>query len=251
MYTIDLQGKVTIVTGSGRGIGEGIARLLGEAGATVIVADVDLGAAETVATSLEVGGVTAMAVAVDVSDEASVGEMAKAVLQRFAGIDILVNNAGVQSYVGFEDTSLAEWNRVQSINLTGMFLCTKAVYAAMKDAGGGAIVNLSSMSARTGGQASPVSYTSSKTGVVGITKSTARSLGKYGIRVNAICPGIIDTEMISHWDDRLRAHWEGQMPLERLGTIEDVARVVLFLVSDLACYLTGTTTDINGGYAMY
>jgi len=251
MYAIDLQGKVAIVTGSARGIGEGIARILGEAGATVIIADVDLESAEKIAASLEAGGMSAMAVTVDVSDEESVDAMAKAALQRFSGIDILVNNAGVQSYVGFEETSLAEWNRVISINLTGMFVCTKAVYEVMKEAGGGAIVNLASMAARTGGQASPVSYTSSKTGVIGITKSTARSLGKYGIRVNAICPGIIDTEMISHWDDRLRAHWEGQMPLERLGTIEDVGKVVLFLVSDLAGYVTGTTTDINGGYAMY
>lgn len=251
MYGIDLEGKVAVVTGSGRGIGQGIARILGEAGATVIVADVDLERAQEMASALEAAGMTAMDVGVDVSDEESVDAMVGAALHRFAGIDILVNNAGVQSYVGFEDTPLAEWNRVLSINLTGMFLCTKAVYAVMKERGGGAIVNLASMAARTGGQASPVSYTSSKAGAIGITKSTARSLGKYGIRVNAICPGIIDTEMIAHWDDDLRIHWEDQMPLGRLGTIEDVAKVVLFLVSDLAVYVTGTTTDINGGYAMY
>jgi 3-oxoacyl-[acyl-carrier protein] reductase len=251
MISIDLNDKVAIVTGSGRGIGEAIAGVLAQAGAAVVIADVDLGIARKVSASLEAAGMKAMAVQVDVSNEESVGNMVKSVLDRFARIDILVNNAGVQSYVGFEDTTLEEWNRVVTINLTGMFLCSKAVYLAMKEVGGGAIVNLASMAARTGGQASPVSYTSSKTGVIGITKSTARSLGKYGIRVNAICPGIIDTEMIAHWTGEERAHWEAQMPLGRLGTPYDVGQVVLFLVSGLADYVTGTTTDINGGYAMY
>ena len=251
MIGIDLKGKVAIVTGAGRGIGLGIARKLGEAGATVVIAEVDARLAETAVAAMQADGMSTAPVRVDVSNEESVAAMAQEIVKRFGRIDILVNNAGVQSYVNFEETSFAEWNRVMSINVGGAFLCTKAVYTAMREAGGGAIVNLASMAARTGGQASPVSYTASKTGVVGLTKSTARSLGKYGIRVNAICPGIIDTEMIAHWTDELRVHWEKQMPLGRLGTVEDVAKVVLFLVSDLAVYVTGTTTDINGGYAMY
>ena len=251
MIGINLEGKVAIVTGAGRGIGLGIAQVLGKAGATVVIAEVDADLASKAAAAMEADGMSAAAVRVDVSNEASVTGMAQEIHERFGRIDILVNNAGVQSYVNFEETSFAEWTRVMSINVGGAFLCTKAVYSAMKDVGGGAIVNLASMAARTGGQASPVSYTASKTGVIGLTKSTARSLGKYGIRVNAICPGIIDTEMIAHWSDELRVHWENQMPLGRLGTVEDVAKVVLFLVSDLAIYVTGTTTDINGGYAMY
>lgn len=247
---IDLTGKVAVVTGSGKGIGEAIARKLAEAGATVVVADIDAALANETTSSIGQDGGKALAVQVDVADEGSVRRMVDTVKDRLGGVDILVNNAGVMSRAGLEDTSLEEWNRVLTVNLTGMFLCIKAVAAVMKETGG-YIVNMASMSARTGGQASPVSYATSKTGVIGLTKAAARVLGRYNIRVNAVCPGIIDTEMIAHMDQATRQWWIDQTPLRRLGTIDDVAKVVLFLSSDLADYVTGATVDINGGYAMY
>lgn len=248
---VDLAGRVAIVTGAGRGIGEAIARILAQAGASVAICDVRDDLAQKTASSIDPGGAKAMAVTVDVRNEESTRAMVKAVVDRWGRLDVLVNNAGVISTVMFEETTLAEWNRVQAVNYNGVFLCTQAAYPAMRDSGGGSIINLSSMSARTGGQASAISYASSKAGILGITKSSARSLGKYGIRINAVCPGIIETEMLAHWTPEMREKWTSEMPLRRLGTIDDVAKVVLFLASDLSAYVTGGTIDINGGWVMY
>jgi 3-oxoacyl-[acyl-carrier protein] reductase len=248
---VDLTNRVAIVTGSGRGIGEAIARILAQAGASVAICDVREDLAQKTAASIDPSGAKTVAVAVDVSSEESTRAMVKTVVEHFGRLDILVNNAGVISTVMFEETTLAEWNRVQNVNYNGVFLCTQAAFPALRDSGGGSIINLSSMSARTGGQASAISYAASKTGILGITKASARSLGKYGIRVNAICPGIIETEMIAHWTPEMRTRWEAEMPLRRLGTIDDVAKVVLFLASDLSGYVTGGTIDINGGWVMY
>lgn len=248
---IQLTGKVAIVTGSARGIGKAIAEKLAMAGAYVVIADIEFDLAKQTAENIQAScGHAALAVRVNVTDLSDVRDMVSQTVERFSRLDILVNNAGVQSYVNFEDMTLDEWKRVLDINLNSMFLCSKEVSTVMSSQRSGRIINLSSMSARTGGQASPPNYTTSKAGVIGITKALARSLGPKGITVNALAPGIIDTDMIAHWSDELRTDWKGRIPLNRLGTPEDVANAVVFLASDLASYITGVVLDINGGYVM-
>jgi 3-oxoacyl-[acyl-carrier protein] reductase len=248
---IDLAGQVAIVTGSGRGIGRAIADRLACAGCSTVIADIDLALAETTAADIAGRrGTLTLARMVNVTQPEAVDCLVTDTLSRFGRLDILVNNAGVQSYVSFDDMTLDEWKRVIDINLTSMFVCSKAAAAVMKPQRSGRIINLSSMSARTGGQASPPNYTTSKAGVVGLTKALARALGQYSITVNALAPGIIDTDMISHWTDDKRVAWQNQIPLARLGTSTDVANAVVFLASDLASYITGVVLDINGGYVM-
>ncbi len=248
---INLKGRVALVTGSGRGIGKAIAEQLVAAGSRVVVADIDPAtAAQTVEELTDRCGARAVARSINVTDPASVERVITETIAEWERIDILVNNAGVQSYVRFEEMSLDEWQRVLQINLTGMFICCKAVAPIMKAQHAGRIINLASMSARTGGQASPPNYTASKAGVIGLTKALARTLGPHNVTVNALAPGIIDTDMIGHWTDEERVAWQNMIPLGRLGTAADVGNAVVFLASDLASYITGLTLDINGGYVM-
>lgn len=248
---IQLKDKVAIVTGSAKGIGRAIAEKLAMARANVVIADIDFDLARRTAEDIQAKyGQTAIAVNVDVTKADDVQRMVRQAVEAFGRADILVNNAGVQSYTSFEDMTLDEWKRVLDINLTSMFLCCKEVSTVMSHQNSGRIINLSSMSARTGGQASPPNYTTSKAGVIGITKALARSLGPKGITVNALAPGIIDTDMIAHWTEAQRRDWEKRIPLGRLGVPEDVANSVVFLASDLASYITGVVLDINGGYVM-
>ena len=248
---IDLKGKVAIITGSARGIGKAIAGQLACAGCSVVIADIDLTLAQATAQEIVALRCTpAIPKALNVTDLASVDCLVADVVAELGRIDILVNNAGVQSYVTYDDMALEEWNRVMQVNLTGTFLCCKAVTPVMQSQRWGRIINLSSMSARTGGQASPPNYTASKAGVIGLTKALARTLGRHNVTVNALAPGIIDTDMISHWTDAQRVSWQNQIPLGRLGTPEDVGQAVLFLASDLASYVTGVVLDVNGGYVM-
>ena len=248
---IDLTGKVAIVTGSGRGIGKAIAEVLAEAGANVVVADIDLSSARGTAAEIEARyRRRTLPLALDVTDLRSAEQMVAETRDQLGAVDILVNNAGVQSYVSFDDMSVEEWARVLQINLTGTFICCKAVRPVMCQQRSGRIINLSSMSARTGGQASPPNYTASKAGVMGLTKALARSLAQYNVTVNALAPGIIDTAMIGHWTSEQRMNWQNQIPLQRLGTARDVGNAVVFLASDLASYITGVVLDVNGGYVM-
>lgn len=248
---IDLTGRVAIVTGSARGIGKEIANQLAAAGADVVVADIEFDLARETAENIKAEhGTKALALRVNVTSQANVEQVVAETVGTLGGLDILVNNAGVQSYVNFIDMTLEEWLRVLDTNLNSVFLCCKAVWPIMRQQGSGRIINLSSMSARTGGQASPPNYTTSKAGVIGLTKSLARDMGSVGVTVNALAPGIIDTEMIAHWTDEQREDWRGRIPLARLGTPRDVGNAVVFLASDLASYITGVVLDINGGYVM-
>lgn len=245
---IDLKNKVAIVTGSARGIGRAISEQLIRAGCNVAVADINAEAACSTAAQIARDGARTLSFGVDVTDPEAVKQMVATTVSEMGRLDILVNNAGVQSYVRFDDMSLEEWRRVIDINLTGMFVCCKAVAPIFEQQHSGRIINMASMSARTGGQASPPNYTSSKAGVVGLTKAMARTLAPYNVTVNALAPGIIDTDMIGHWSDELRRSWEAQIPLGRLGTALDVANAVVFFASDMAGYITGVTLDVNGGY---
>ncbi len=245
-----VEGNVAVVTGGGRGIGFSIARELGRAGARVAVADIRPDLAEAAARELATAGIDSLAMQVDVSSAASTQGMVEEVSARFGRLDILVNNAGINLFTPFEEVTEEEWDCVLDVNLKGVFLCSSAVFPLMRKQGKGTILNISSMAARTGGRASPVHYTSSKAGVIGITRSMALHLGKHGVRVNAIAPGVIQTEMTNSWSEETWSDFLKQVPLGRLGTTEDIARAALFLCSDAAGYLTGVVLDVNGGLVM-
>jgi 3-oxoacyl-[acyl-carrier protein] reductase len=242
--------KVAIVTGSGRGIGEAYAKALAEAGARVVVAELDADAGERVADEIQASGGEAVAVSTDVSDEASTLAMGAATEAAFGGIDYLVNNAAI--YGGMEMHGLTTvpmdyWNRFMAVNMTGAVLCTRAVYRSMAKRGGGAIVNQSSTAAWMGAGY----YGIAKLALHGITQSFARELGPRAIRVNAIAPGPTDTEATrttvpSEFLDPMVA----QLPLSRLGTVDDMAHATLFLLSDDAKWITGHVLNVDGGQMM-
>jgi len=180
----------------------------------------------------------------DVSDPAQVEALAETVRQRLGGLDLLVNNAGIVSHKTLDELSIDEWHRVLNTNLTGMFLLTRAVSGLLGE--GASIVNLTSGAAMVG-IAGRIHYTASKAGVIGFTRSLAREMGPRGIRVNAIAPGIIDTDQASHLTTELRERYARMAALGRLGQADDVARVVLFLASDLSRFVSGTVLAVDGG----
>lgn len=245
-----VKGRVAIVTGGGRGIGFAIVRQLGRAGARVAVADIRADLAEQAVGRLAEESIEAIAVQADVSSSKSVQKMVHQVIGCFGTVDILVNNAGVGPTNPFDSVTEEQWDRTLDINLKSMFLCSQAVYPIMKKQSKGVILNLASMAGRTGGRASSVDYVTSKHGVVGITRSMAMHLGKDGIRANALAPGIIETEMTAAWEPGKKESFLQNIPIGRLGTPEDVAKVALFLCSDAASYLTGVTLDVTGGLVM-
>jgi 3-oxoacyl-[acyl-carrier protein] reductase len=240
----DLKDQVAIVTGAARGIGRATAVLLAEHGASVVIADVDVEGAEETASSLRDRSLEAMAVAVDVSDVESVASMVRKTLGALGRIDILVNNAGIIDSKTALEVSEAEWDRVIDVNLKSAHLCSQAVTREMMKKGYGRIVNIGSVAGQVGGLKVGPDYSASKAGVICLAKSYARFGAKYGINANAVAPGFIETDMNRGRDD------PSEVPVNRLGTPEDVAKVVYFLVSPLADYVTGTCIDVNGGIFM-
>ena len=240
-----LKDRVAIVTGGGQGIGRAISLVFAKEGAHIVVAEFNASTAETVVAEVEALGVRGLAVQTDVSRPESVQAMVTQTLDAFGRIDILVNNAGIFSYTSIEDCTEEEWDRMMAVNLKGPFLCSQAVMETMKRQRYGRIVNLGSLAGRVGGIVASPPYSASKAGVMCLTKSLARALGEYGITVNALAPGVIDTDMAKNHPDMT-----AQMPLGRLGRPEDVANTALFLASDEGAYLTGSTLDVNGGMFM-
>ncbi len=243
-------GKVAVVTGAGRGIGEAYAKALAGKGARVVVAELDAEAGERVAKEIEQAGGSAIAVATDVSSEESALGMGRAAAEAFGGVDYLVNNAaiygGMEMY-GLTNMPMDYWNKFMSVNMTGAVLCTRAVFASMADRGGGAIVNQSSTAAWMGAGY----YGIAKLAIHGITGSFARELGPMGIRVNAIAPGPTDTEATrSTVPKELLDQLLATMPLPRMGTPEDMADACLFLLSDEARWITGHVLNVDGGQIM-
>ena len=245
-----LKDRVAIVTGAGSGNGRGIALRFAQEGARVVAADVDIDEARKTGVLVDREGGEAFAVHADVSRREQVSEMVEATENRFGGIDILVNNAGVETLVPLLDLEESEWDRIIDINLKGAFLCAQIAARAMVSAQTpGAIVNIASINAKIA-LAGQAHYTSSKGGLIMLTKSMALDLAPHGIRVNAIGPGVIETRMTerSLSDPRRRAMLLSKVPLGRVGQPRDVANAALFLASDEASYITGTTLYVDGGW---
>jgi len=244
----DFAGKVALITGASRGLGRAAAARLLERGAAVAVNVRDVERAEAVAREL---GTRAFAAPGDVADPAAVREMVARTLDRFGRLDILVNNAALALSTRFETISEEEWRRAMDVNVTAPFLLIRAVLPAMKAAGAGRIVNISSTAGKSVSTLGGAHYTTSKAALLGLTRAAAKELGKHGITVNAICPGLIDTELTREnaSPDELAAYARG-FPIQRLGQPIEVADLICFLASDAAGYITGASLDINGGDLM-
>lgn len=246
-----LKGKIAIVTGGGRGIGKAIAQKLIEAGAHVVIGDIDASLAHQTASELTCTSSTCGATYVDVCDEQSVTSMVDTTLKTWGRMDILVNNAGILFRTRFPDITLEEWTRTLEVNLTGPFLCTQAVIPQMKKQSTGRIVNMSSSAGRSVSTLGGAHYTASKAGLLGLTRATAKELAAWGITVNAICPGLIDTAMArSTTTEAELIAYINSFPIRRLGLPEEIGDLVVFLCSDRAAYITGASFDINGGDLM-
>jgi len=247
---MNLSGKISLVTGGGRGLGRAIALALGRNGSDVTVCDIKAEDAERVAEEIRSMGRKALSFHVDVSKSGEVNAMVEKVLAQFGKIDILVNNAGICKVASIEETTEEDWDRIMAVNLKGVFLCSKAVMAVMKKQRSGRIVNMGSLAGKVGGVATGANYAASKAGVMCFTKSLAKELAPYGVTVNALAPGVIETDMThgitgGDWTNYLRT-----IPLGYIGAPEDVANAVLFFVSDEARYITGEIMDVNGGMLM-
>jgi len=242
-----LEDRVAVVTGaaSARGIGRATARLLAEHGASVALLDIDGDAAEAAAREI---GPDHVGLACDVTDAAACRAAADALLGRFGRIDVLVNNAGISSPLRLMEIAPKDYDAVLDVSLRGTLQMSQAVVPAMRQARTGSIVNLSSVSAqRGGGIFGGPHYSAAKAGVLGLTKAMARELAPDNVRVNAICPSLIETDITAGMADEQRAAVHAAIPMGRPGRADEVAGCALFLASSLSSYVTGSEIDVNGG----
>lgn len=245
----ELDGKVAIVTGAGSGIGEACVRLIAERGGSVIVSDQRLDAAERVAAEIDPEGKRAIANRTDVSDEGAVTAMVDLAVERFGRLDIAVNNAGIGGPTApTGEYPLDGWRTVMSVNLDGVFYCTRAEIGAMKRTGGGSIVQIASILGAVG-FANSVAYVAAKHGVLGLTQNAALEHAADGIRVNAVGPGFIHTPLLeANLSEEALAALESLHPIGRLGTSQEVAELVAWLASDASTFVTGSYYPVDGGY---
>ena len=246
---MELNGQVAVVTGGARGIGKAICQHLGDAGVCLAIVDIMKDVAEETAAAFRDQGVEAKAFAANVASPEDVARMVTEVLAEFPRIDILVNNAGITRDTLLVRMKEADWDAVLAVNLKGTFNCIKAVARPMMKARYGRIVNVASVVGVIG-NAGQANYSASKAGVIGLTKTAAKELASRSINVNAVAPGYIQTEMTEKLTEDARQAFLGLVPLGRPGTPEDVARVVRFLASQDADYITGQTINIDGGMVM-
>ncbi len=243
-----LKNKIAVVTGGGAGIGRAVSKLFAEEGARVAVWDLH-GAEETAAEIIANGG-TSLPIVVDVSNQAAVREALKKVVADHQQVDVLVNSAGICNTTAFQDMTEEEWNRVLSVNAWGTFCCCQAVAEEMKKRRSGSIVNLTSQAAKTGGILVGMHYVASKAAIAAMTFSMAKLFVADNIRVNAVAPGMVATDMIRGITKGDLHAYDDMIPMKRLGDAREVAYAALFLASDEASYITGEIIDVNGGQLM-
>src|SRR4051794_1774963 len=246
-----LENRISLVTGGASGIGAATARRLAAEGARVAVADIDLDGARAMA-----GEIDGAAVAMDVADAASVREGVAAAEAELGPVDVLVNNAGTDRFAFFVNTDEALWDFVLGVNLRGTLAVTHAVLPGMQERGRGAIVSVASEAGRVGSQGSVV-YSAAKGGVIAFTRAVARESARYGVRINAVAPGPIETPLLNAAEEiygeigaRLKQGMIRATAMQRVGEPEEVAAVIAFLASDDASYLTGQTINVSGGLSM-
>ena len=247
----NLTGRIALVTGAAEGIGFATARRLAQAGAAVAVADLDGAAAARAVEELARDGATAIAVAVDVSDEQAVREMARAVREGLGDADILINNAGITGGTNeVQDFDIVAWDRTIAVNLRGVFLCCRFVLPGMQAKGYGRIVNVASIAGKEGNPRLSA-YSASKAGVIGFTKSLAKEVARQNIIVNAIAPAVIATRINDATPPDVLAYMIERIPMGRVGQPEEVAALIHWLSSDECTFTTGQCLDISGGRATY
>lgn len=242
----DFEGRSVLVTGAGAGIGEGIALRLAQAGASVACADIDADNAETVAAAVDALGTRGLALHADVSDEADVARMIDRTAEAFGGLDVLVNNAGIVVIKPLEQATLEEWDRTQNVNLRAMFLTCQRAIPLLRASRSAAIVNLASMAAIRF-TVPHIPYAVSKAGVVALTRDLAVELAPDRIRVNAVAPGPIATNMLGTMSNEQIERAGMHFLLGRMGRPGDIAEAVAFLASDRAAYITGALLPVTGG----
>ncbi len=244
-----LADTVALVTGAARGIGQTIAVQLAQEGADLALADLDASWLEETAALVRAAGRRAECFAINVAEAASVETGVKAAEEAFGRIDCLVNNAGITKDGLMMRMSEADWDAVLTVNLKGAFLCTKAVMRGMMKRRRGAIVNVASVIGLMG-NAGQANYAASKGGLIALTKTTAKELASRGVRANAVAPGYINTKMTEQLPDDVKQTMVKLIPLARMGEAQEVARVIAFLASDDAAYVTGQTISVCGGMVM-
>jgi 3-oxoacyl-[acyl-carrier protein] reductase len=244
-----LEGKIALVTGASRGIGKAISDMLGTQGATVIGTATTESGAEAISERFAAAGIVGEGMCLDVSDEASVEAVIKAISDKFGAVGILVNNAGITRDNLLMRMKNDEWDSVVNTNLGSIYRLSKACLRAMMKARTGRIINIASV-VGSSGNAGQTNYSAAKAGMLGFTKSLAQEVGSRGITVNAVAPGMIDTDMTRELPDSQRDAILATIPLGRLGQPEEIASVVAFLASDAGGYVTGETIHVNGGMYM-
>jgi 3-oxoacyl-[acyl-carrier protein] reductase len=247
----ELKGKIILITGAASGFGQAATRLLIQSGATLALADINTQGLSAITREATAVGLTAAEFPLDVSSSEQVKTVVAAVVDRFGRIDGMLHFAGVIDTHGIEDTSVGHWNRVISINLLGTFLMVQAVSPLMKKQGGGRIVLTASDAARKGASISGPAYAASKGGVIALTRDFAMKLGPFGISVNAICPGIVLTPMVTNEVKISQAVIDevvGRTPLGRLGKPDDIAAAAIMLLTDAAKFINGEIVEVNGGF---
>lgn len=243
------KGKVAVITGASRGIGKSIAFALAAQGAIIVAMDMDQAATDATVAELQASGAKALAVVGNVTVAADVERMIDAAVEAFGRVDILVNNAGITRDGLIMRMKDEDWDAVLSVNLKGAFVCTRTAFKVMSKQRYGRIINIASVVGQMG-NAGQANYCASKAGLIGLTKSNAREMAKRNVTVNAVAPGFIATAMTDALPEKVREELAAQIPLERLGSADDIANAVVFLASEASAYITGHVLSVNGGMYM-
>jgi NAD(P)-dependent dehydrogenase (short-subunit alcohol dehydrogenase family) len=248
----NLSGKIGIVTGASRGIGRTLALALADAGADVIIADILIHQGEEVVQEIKKKAKDSLFIKVDFSQKIEIEKMVSETMKHFGRIDILINNAAINIFSPAEEFTLEDWNKVLSVNLTGVFLCAQAVGKIMIEQKGGKIINIASVGGMTGTYRKAIAYDSSKAGVINLTRSLAVEWGKYNINVNAIAPGMIETDLTRKRleDKEIYEYFVKRVPLGKIGQPDYLVGPVLFLSSEASTWMTGQTIVLDGGQTL-